>query len=1370
MTARSFRLWLVLLGVLVAAAVGVTLGLRYGGVTRVGRDFIEAQVGGLKVGRLGRLQIAGLKGDIWGDFTLARLDIADDRGIWLDARDIRVRWSPSDLLGQSVHFDHVAARTVTVLRRPILSPARPPKPRTVSIRIDDLHARLVTLPAFSIREGVYDVSGSGVLERGWEARARLLARSALHPGDYLRLSADAPRGRFVIDADALEARGGALAGALGLAADQAFTLTAHAAGVSGAGRIVVSTHVGAVQPLALSGAWTRAGGHASGHIQLAASSLLASWTRRLGPSVAFAISAHPAPDRFTQLGLSLVSQNANLSAVGEVDPARRRTGAKGLAVDLRIADASRLTSVARLGAGRMVGGLGGGPDHWVFAGRAVVDRPGAGGFTLARIAGPLRLEGRGGALTVDASAKGEGGAGHGLLAALLGASPSGSVQLTRLAGGRILIRRLTLAGPGLQLAASGDRGLLGDLSFKGSAVLTNLAAARQGARGAIKADWTAAQASGGKPWSVSFDAAGQNFAAGLGEVDRLLGPSPRLRMAADLGPGGLAVSRSTLDGVAGSVAASGMVSAARTVALKLDWRVSGPFRVGPLEIAGAANGTGALTGPLAGPRADLMANFDHVDIPAMPLRQTTVHASFQGGPGGAAGHIEATGASPWGAARGASTFRFAPTGVDLTDLDLNAAGVSATGAIALRRAEPSSADLTLAIGKGALLAEGSAKGRLTIVDAPGGARASLALEASDARLAQGGIAVKTLTIRADGPLAHLPYQVAGEGETQGSRWRLAGSGDYGETAGDRTVSFSGAGQVRRISWRTLEPARLDLSGDKSSADMRLAVGGGRADLVLAKTGARFSLKGSLSDVGLDLINRDYVGRFDANLALAGAGPALTGEAVMRLTGAGGRDLKGVPPVDGAIKAALSAGHLTLDAAFTDAKGLEASASLVLPAQASAAPFRIAVDHAAPLQGRFHLTGETKPIWTLLMGADRSLAGRVTAAGTLAGTLGDPKAVGTLALDAGRFEDAQTGLRLENVFLRASLGGDKVDIAHLEAADGLGGQVSGQGRVSLDRQGVSTFRLALDRFRLIDNDTGQASASGVATVSRAPDGRIKLTGVLTLDRAQVSPKPPVPSGVVAMDVVEIHRPGAGDEERSTPAKPPPPVELDITFKAARGVLVKGRGLDVDLSLDAEVKGTTAEPILTGAAHIVRGDYDFAGQRFTFDDLGSVTLGSRPELIKLDLTATRQDPTLTAVIKIRGTAARPEITLTSTPVLPTDEVLSQVLFGASASQLTGLQAAQLASALSGLASGGGFDVLGGLRGLAHLDRLALGSAATGGAVVAGKYLRNNVYLELGGGGHGGGSAQVEWRVRKRLSLVSRVGGQGDSGLSIRWRNDF
>jgi translocation and assembly module TamB len=155
----------------------------------------------------------------------------------------------------------------------------------------------------------------------------------------------------------------------------------------------------------------------------------------------------------------------------------------------------------------------------------------------------------------------------------------------------------------------------------------------------------------------------------------------------------------------------------------------------------------------------------------------------------------------------------------------------------------------------------------------------------------------------------------------------------------------------------------------------------------------------------------------------------------------------------------------------------------------------------------------------------------------------------------------------------------------------------------------------------------------------------------------------------------------------------------------------------------------------------------------------------------------------VIRIAGTAAKPTITLTSTPVLPRDEVLSQVLFGASASQLSPLQAAQLASAVSGLASGGGFDVIGGLRNFAHLDRLGISDTPTvGGTLVGGKYVYNTattvsggkyitdkVYLELIGGREGSG-AQVEWQVRKHVSLVSRVTSQGDSQVSVRWRKDY
>jgi translocation and assembly module TamB len=115
---------------------------------------------------------------------------------------------------------------------------------------------------------------------------------------------------------------------------------------------------------------------------------------------------------------------------------------------------------------------------------------------------------------------------------------------------------------------------------------------------------------------------------------------------------------------------------------------------------------------------------------------------------------------------------------------------------------------------------------------------------------------------------------------------------------------------------------------------------------------------------------------------------------------------------------------------------------------------------------------------------------------------------------------------------------------------------------------------------------------------------------------------------------------------------------------------------------------------------------------------------------------------------------------------------------------LEAAQLASAVSGLATGGGFDVLGDLRTFARLDTLAIsGGGGEAASVSGGKYLTSDLYLELTGGGHAaassthvlnrtgsGSSAELEWRVRRNFSIISTVGSQGDTGLSIRFRHNY
>jgi translocation and assembly module TamB len=65
-------------------------------------------------------------------------------------------------------------------------------------------------------------------------------------------------------------------------------------------------------------------------------------------------------------------------------------------------------------------------------------------------------------------------------------------------------------------------------------------------------------------------------------------------------------------------------------------------------------------------------------------------------------------------------------------------------------------------------------------------------------------------------------------------------------------------------------------------------------------------------------------------------------------------------------------------------------------------------------------------------------------------------------------------------------------------------------------------------------------------------------------------------------------------------------------------------------------------------------------------------------------------VTVNVNVSGRAFNPQITFSSVPGLPQDEILSRVLFGSSISSISTLQAVQLASSLNSLrGSGGGLN---------------------------------------------------------------------------------
>jgi len=158
-------------------------------------------------------------------------------------------------------------------------------------------------------------------------------------------------------------------------------------------------------------------------------------------------------------------------------------------------------------------------------------------------------------------------------------------------------------------------------------------------------------------------------------------------------------------------------------------------------------------------------------------------------------------------------------------------------------------------------------------------------------------------------------------------------------------------------------------------------------------------------------------------------------------------------------------------------------------------------------------------------------------------------------------------------------------------------------------------------------------------------------------------------------------------------------------------------------------------------------------------------------RLDIEAERDTGEFLAKVNITGTPRRPEVSLSAEPDLPEDEVLSRVLFGRSPSQLTGLEAARLAAALAQLSGGGGFDLMGGLENLTGLDRVDVTQDASGQFMVAtGRYLSDDVYLEVTSNASGSTGVSVEWEARDNISIgAETVPGEGQN-LSIQWKKDF
>lgn len=650
-------------------------------------------------------------------------------------------------------------------------------------------------------------------------------------------------------------------------------------------------------------------------------------------------------------------------------------------------------------------------------------------------------------------------------------------------------------------------------------------------------------------------------------------------------------------------------------------------------------------------------------------------------------------------------------------------------------------------------------------------RGSLRGEAGLEGLAIPDLALETAELRLDGPLAELPFELAARGEQAGKPLALDAQGRLAALSEPRRLELARlSGTLAGQAIRLRQPARITLDqGVLDLGTLDLEIGRASARIRAGLGGPALRAEASLERLPLATLAAfglpELPGTANATLRLGGPARAPEGRlelALLDLAGerGGAAELRAT--------ATLAAGReIRLEARGTGLGPEPLRLELRLPVLLDLEAGRIEAPAEGPLVGSLRGRLELARLAALLPLDGQTFSGPLALDLALSGRPSEPRLRGRAELVAGEARDAASGLRLRAIEAVATADGPRIRLERLSARDRRDGRLGGTGSADLATGGF-TLRLELDSFQALAAELGTATLSGTAEASGDGSG-IDLRARLELDRAEIrlpDPPPPVPATIPVEEV------GAGARLGPEPAAGPPlPVRLDLRLDADQRLFVRGRGLESEWQGRVRARGTLAEPDVVGRIELRRGHLDLLGSRFQLEQGVIEFDGARPPLPRLDVLGTARKAEITARVGLRGRAPGFEVVLESEPPLPREEILARVLFGREMARMTPLQGAILANSIATL-QGGGIDALSPLRRAAGLDTLDVGGDAdSGGALRAGKYVSERVFVEMQRGvTPESGRARVEIDLGNNVRGTTEVRETSQTGFGLEWRYDY
>lgn len=381
--------------------------------------------------------------------------------------------------------------------------------------------------------------------------------------------------------------------------------------------------------------------------------------------------------------------------------------------------------------------------------------------------------------------------------------------------------------------------------------------------------------------------------------------------------------------------------------------------------------------------------------------------------------------------------------------------------------------------------------------------------------------------------------------------------------------------------------------------------------------------------------------------------------------------------------------------------------------------------------------------------------------------------GTVSTSGSRMSIAAVRVSLDRIDSQIDISGGAAQI-DTTVVPSTGGEVRVSGPVTLSAPFPGDLSINIANVGIVQAGLLQTAINGTLSMAGPLTGGADISGEILFD--EVSVQVPSTSGAASAAIPNLVHAGESTAVRQTriyaglietvqdtAAGPSaPPFGLDILFSAPSRIFIRGRGLDAEMGGELRLQGTTENIVPSGRFELIRGRLNILGQRIDLTEGYIEPQGDLDPYLQIIAEADGGDIQIQVVIE--GALSDIELTLTSSPELPEDEILSRFLFGRDATQISPFQALQIADGLSQLRGGAG--VFGSVRRGLGVDDLDV----TSGGLTAGQYLSENIYTDISRSTDGETEINLNLDITPNLTARGTARTDDTSGLGLFLEKDY